>query len=483
MFTPLATASDSSDASEASLTHSLAQPSKMPRPCRKGASGDNPDRIKDKNDTAKRDKATINRLRMYRGGKPIRNRSGKVVGGELMSKDKAGNEEITATTGRVQPDRRWFGNTRVVGQKELDSFREAMAARVRDPYSFVLRAKSLPMGLLADSAVARRTHLLSAESFTSTFGPKAQRKRVKLAATDTGALAAAAGTSAAEYSAPDHVDRDLADGAAAERMAARHSIFDKGQSKRIWAELYKVLDCSDVVVQARARGRRVAGAEWRRRSLSPSQTCPPLLPPHRPSPGARRARPHGHALGARREAPPHERAPQAPRLRAEQVSGAWEGRGGELHLCGRGGEGSCIYLHPIHPPSSFPGGTRCDLVPTWVTRRWVAALSAEYPTLAYHASLTKPFGKGALIALLRQFGRLHADKKNISVGFIGARGRGGWGRGGGRGRGKKYIYALRRGALLQATRTRASRLSSTACGPRRSAPSRPSPARPRCGST
>lgn len=44
----------------------------MPRPFRKGASGDNPDRIKDKNDTAKRDKATINRLRMYRGGKPIR---------------------------------------------------------------------------------------------------------------------------------------------------------------------------------------------------------------------------------------------------------------------------------------------------------------------------------------------------------------------------------------------------------------------------
>jgi len=58
-------------------------------------------------------------------------------------------------------------------------------------------------------------------------------------------------------------------------------------------------------------------------------------------------------------------------------------------------------------------------VPTWVTRRWVAALSAEHPTLAYHASMTKPFGKGALIALLRQFSKLHADKKNISVGFIG----------------------------------------------------------------
>jgi hypothetical protein len=44
----------------------------MPNAFRKGASSDNPDRIKDKNDTFKRDKATINRLKMYRGGKPIR---------------------------------------------------------------------------------------------------------------------------------------------------------------------------------------------------------------------------------------------------------------------------------------------------------------------------------------------------------------------------------------------------------------------------
>merc|ERR1711871_105033 len=28
-----------------------------------------------------------------------------------------------------------------------------------------------------------------------------------------------------------------------------HPVFEKGQSKRIWNELYKVLDCSDVVVQ------------------------------------------------------------------------------------------------------------------------------------------------------------------------------------------------------------------------------------------
>ncbi|KAH0631053.1 hypothetical protein JD844_005134 [Phrynosoma platyrhinos] len=62
---------------------------------------------------------------------------------------------------------------------------------------------------------------------------------------------------------------------------------------------------------------------------------------------------------------------------------------------------------------------KCDLVPTWATKRWVAVLSQEYPTLAFHASLTNPFGKGAFIQLLRQFGKLHVDKKQISVGFIG----------------------------------------------------------------
>ena len=33
------------------------------------------------------------------------------------------------------------------------------------------------------------------------------------------------------------------------RDLVRHNMFEKGQSKRIWGELYKVLDSSDVVVQ------------------------------------------------------------------------------------------------------------------------------------------------------------------------------------------------------------------------------------------
>jgi nuclear GTP-binding protein len=98
-----------------------------------------------KGDTFMRDKATIKRLKMYRGGHLERDRDGKILGGELLNRDKAGGQDITGATGRIQPDRRWFGNTRVVGQKELDSFREAMSARAKDPYSVVLHSKALPM--------------------------------------------------------------------------------------------------------------------------------------------------------------------------------------------------------------------------------------------------------------------------------------------------------------------------------------------------
>lgn len=35
------------------------------------------------------------------------------------------------------------------------------------------------------------------------------------------------------------------------REGARDKVFEKGQSRRIWGELYKVLDSSDVIVQVR----------------------------------------------------------------------------------------------------------------------------------------------------------------------------------------------------------------------------------------
>lgn len=57
----------------------------------------------------------------------------------------------SGTMARVQPDRRWFGNTRVIGQRQLEQFREAMAEKVNDPYQMLMRQSKLPMSLLEDN--------------------------------------------------------------------------------------------------------------------------------------------------------------------------------------------------------------------------------------------------------------------------------------------------------------------------------------------
>ncbi len=240
----------------------------------KSTSSDKVDRPRAAGDTFKRDKSTIKRLAMYRGGKPTRNKEGRILGGEFQCKDRAGGKDVVAETGRVAPDRRWFGNTRVVSAPQLDRFRALMASKAADPYAVVLHSKALPMGLLVDTKAQRRAHLVSAEPFADTFGARAQRKRPKLAAGDLAELAAGAVGSSAAFAEGvplararpraagavagsgagdegDAVPGGVAAGEAASgvREGRREDVFNKGTSKRIWGELYKVLDCSDVVVQ------------------------------------------------------------------------------------------------------------------------------------------------------------------------------------------------------------------------------------------
>jgi nuclear GTP-binding protein len=62
---------------------------------------------------------------------------------------------------------------------------------------------------------------------------------------------------------------------------------------------------------------------------------------------------------------------------------------------------------------------KVDLVPNWVAKRWIGELAKARPTIAFHASLTHSFGKGALIKFLSLLGKLHEDKKQINVGVIG----------------------------------------------------------------
>ena len=294
----------------------------------------------------------------------------------------------------LHPDRRWFGNTRVVGATELDRFREEMTDKVADPYSVVLKRKKLPMGLLQDAAeLAAKNNgkngLLANEPFEHAFGSKSRRKRVKLDqyivarsqdpsekkaapvtggglaevvpkgpdndASGYGALLAAAQESSKAYEdinqregivpwgRDSNIDMDSGEGVDW-RKEKKDDLFLKGQSKRIWGEFFKVVDCSDVIL---------------------------------------------HIIDAR----------NVPGTRCTMI---------EKHIAKNASHKHLVFVL-----------NKVDLVPNWVAKRWIGELSKVRPTIAFHASMTHAFGKGALISLLRQFGKLHEDKKQISVGVIG----------------------------------------------------------------
>lgn len=284
-----------------------------------------------------------------------------------------------------------------------------MTSKVADPYSVVLKRKKLPMGLLQDAAIALNkdgsalggSGLLTNEPFEHVFGKKSRRNKVNLDQlmlgrksayddnlTDDGkkkksesvnaqpisggqalpvekrpdsdsggyaALLAAAQQSNTTYEkvnnregiVPWGKDSNIVntEGEGIDWVTSKKDdLFLKGQSKRIWGEFYKVIDCSDVVL---------------------------------------------HVIDAR----------NVPGTRSTMI---------ERH----------ISKHANHKHLVFVLN-KIDLVPNWVAKRWIGELSAVRPTIGFHASMTHAFGKGALISLLRQFGKLHSDKKQISVGVIG----------------------------------------------------------------
>nr|XP_023488998.1 nucleolar GTP-binding protein 2 isoform X2 [Equus caballus] len=299
----------------------------------------NPDRVQGAGGQNMRDRATIRRLNMYRQ-KERRNSRGKVIKPLQYQSTVA-----SGTVARVEPNIKWFGNTRVIKQSSLQKFQEEMDAVLKDPYKVVMKQSKLPMSLLHDRIRPHnsKVHILDTESFETTFGPKSQRKRPNLLASDMQSLLENAEMSTESYD--QGKDRDLVTEDTGVRNEAQEEIYKKGQSRRIWGELYKVIDSSDVVVQ-------VLDAR------DPMGTRSPHIETY---------------------------------LKKEKP---WK------HL---------IFVL-----------NKCDLVPTWATKRWVAVLSQEYPTLAFHASLTNPFGKGAFIQLLRQFGKVQVEKIKSPEDHIGA---------------------------------------------------------------
>lgn len=194
---------------------------------------------------------------MFKDGKARRNAAGEItVAASYQSRD--------APVARIEPNRKWFGNTRVISQEALTSFREAVAERASDPYQVLLKTNKLPMSLIHDNKGVNglKQHQAKMEiennPFGDTFGPKAQRKRVKLGVASLEDLAGE--TAKVQDSYLEKTDQGTHDdgtpivasdvGAVEDTTftTARESVFSKGQSKRIWNELYKVIDSSDVVI-------------------------------------------------------------------------------------------------------------------------------------------------------------------------------------------------------------------------------------------
>ncbi|KAM7277719.1 hypothetical protein ACFE04_004853 [Oxalis oulophora] len=125
--------------------------------------------------SSSRTAATVRRLKMYKT-RPKRSAGGKILRNEFQSKDLPNT--------RIQPDRRWFGNTRVVNQKELEYFRDELQSRMSSNYNVILKEKKLPLSLLNDPKKTNRVPILATEPFKDVFGSKKTRKRPKLLAAD-----------------------------------------------------------------------------------------------------------------------------------------------------------------------------------------------------------------------------------------------------------------------------------------------------------
>ncbi|EFC44869.1 predicted protein [Naegleria gruberi] len=325
-----------------------------------------------KGPTQLRSRGTIKRLLMYTS-KVKRNEDGEIIKGYVTPKSQ---QIAKGEMARIAPDRKWFNNTRVIGQQEMSKFRTALEKKIHDPYTILLKRSKVPVSLLQANTTptATSSSILAPTkptipsrqiNFQETFGNKAQRKRPNLLSNDLLELLGQAGKKQQDYEpvkdkkqlyVPNEYYYLHKEGTNAQDVSSvmassgfvRSHLYDpctqRGTSKRIWGELYKVVDSSDVlliVLDARDPiGTRCYHIEQY----------------------LKKEKPHKHVV---------------------------------------------FILN------------KCDLVPTWVTVRWVKILSQEYPCLAFHASVENPFGKGALIQLLRQYAQVHRDKPSISVGLLG----------------------------------------------------------------
>ncbi|KAF1936526.1 NGP1NT-domain-containing protein [Clathrospora elynae] len=317
--------------------------------------GDEFGNVKTKGENFYRSAKKVKVLKRLTAGTAQRNAKGDITHSAVF-------QSREAPIARVEPNRKWFNNTRVISQDALENFRSAVQAQASNPHTYLMKRNKLPMSLIEEKGNVNglKVHAakieVAAQPFSATFGPKMQRKRPKLEFQSMEDLAGRTGDMHDTYlerldqakllsgTSGEPENENAAVNPDGDFAAAREFIFLKGTSKRIWNELYKVIDSSDVIL---------------------------------------------HVLDAR--------DPDGTRCRSVE---------------------KYIRTEAPHKHLVFVLN-KVDLVPSKVAAAWVRHLSKEFPTLAFHANINNSFGKGSLIALLRQFSSLHSDRKQISVGMVG----------------------------------------------------------------
>lgn len=198
----------------------------------------------------------VKQLNILKEGKPERNAEGKITkAASYQSRDKP--------VARIEPNRKWFSNSRVISQESLSAFRDAIAQKEKDPYTVLLKSNKLPLSLIRDGQDNRVNGLkqhqakmtVETSPFSEVFGPKSSRKRVKLSVSNIDELAddsvksletyhekleeqrLLSGELGAAQAEANEAAGDMARDAEADVTTAVEPIFSKGQSKRIWNEL------------------------------------------------------------------------------------------------------------------------------------------------------------------------------------------------------------------------------------------------------
>lgn len=181
----------------------------------KSNSSNNPNRvIKGKKPHSYRDKPTIKLLNLY-NDKPD-------------DEQRRKRPELPAN---IEPDRRWFGNTRTITQTELELFRKEVKEATADPYTMLLKKTKLPISLISEpNDKEKKPPILDIESFDQTFGPKSRRKRPKLSNFSLEHIAKEAETKIEVYE--EEKDTNIVD-AYGLKTDARDRKLEAGQSRRI----------------------------------------------------------------------------------------------------------------------------------------------------------------------------------------------------------------------------------------------------------